>query len=451
MDFNVLILAAGEGTRMKSAIPKVLQPILGIPMLRYVLKTVESLKPVKSAIVLGNGKENVQKAVDLDGYTIVTQKERLGTGHAVLSADKELSSSPHPTVVLYGDNPFLQASTIKELVSAYYSGEFGASILTVRATDPAGYGRIIRDSNDNLSSIVEEKDADQKQRLINEVNAGSYCFNTRKLFEYLSDVKPHNKQKEIYLTDVIGIMVDSGHKIQPVMADNEMETMGIDSKNKLAAANALMRDKINSKFMEEGVTIQDPLSTWIQPDVEISRDTVILPNTLINGRTSIGEECIIGPNTLIEDARIGNRAKIQFAVVKESSIGSDTSLGPFCYLRNQAVINDSAKVGTFVEIKKSSIGKKSKVPHLSYMGDAEVGEDVNIGAGSITCNYNGKTKHKTKIGDNAFIGSDTLFVAPVNVGEGAVTGAGSVVKKDVDVKEVVAGMPARKIRKREDE
>lgn len=446
MKFNLLILAAGEGTRMRSKLIKVMHPVLGKPMLAYVLRTAAALEPSKVAIVTGKDSSVVNSLVGEFNFETVTQTERLGTGHAVMMARELFENSDEPLVVVYGDNPFLQAKTIAELVNVYYETQSFASVLTVQAQDPHGYGRILKDSSGNILEIKEEKDCNDEERKITEVNSGCYCFNSQELFKALDQVRPNNIQNEIYLTDVIGIMVKNGQKVAPIKIYDEWQTLGVDSRQKLAQANAILRDRINERLMAEGVSIIDPQNTWIESDATIGPDTTIYPGTYIKGATVIGADCQVGPNTIIENSKIGNGCVIQIAVIKDSEILDKANLGPFCYLRGGAVISDGAKVGTFVEIKNSLVGPQSKVPHLSYMGDAEIGKNVNIGAGSITCNYDGSKKSKTIIGDDSFIGSDTLFIAPVEVGKNATTGAGSVVRQDVADNEVVAGVPARKIK-----
>lgn len=448
MNLNLLILAAGEGTRMKSSISKVMHPVLGKPMLSYVLETARTISPSKTAVVIGRGSDIVKKLIENYGFKAILQRERRGTGHAVSMAEDTFGKLEEPLVVVYGDNPFLQPQTIKKLVDEFNKNKASASVLTIEPEDLHGYGRIIRNKTGGIEAIVEEKDCSFSQKSIKEVNAGSYCFAAKELFGALKEVKSHNKQNEFYLTDVIGIMVNKGLKVVPVKISEEWQIIGVDSRKKLAFANRILKQKINDKWMEEGVTIIDPETTWIESAVTIGKDTVILPGTFLKGNTIIGEFCQLGPNCVLEDTTVERNSKIEFAVIKESHIGENAKIGPFCYIRNETVVENGVKIGTFVEMKKSRVGKNSKVPHLSYIGDAEIGENVNIGAGSITCNYDGTKKNKTYVGDNAFIGSDTLFIAPVKVGKGAVTGAGSVVRKDVENNEVVVGMPARRIRKK---
>lgn len=447
---TILILAAGEGSRMKSKTPKVLQPIMGKPMLSYVLETAESLKPAEIVVVVGHGQEKVVKVLDGGKFKTAVQSEQVGTGHAVLCADGMLKNNNGPLVVLYGDNPFIQATTLERLVRAFSENDAAASLLTVDTMDPKGYGRIIKDKEGMITKIVEEKDANEDQKKIKEVNAGSYCFDTAELFRILETLEPNNRQKEIYLTDVIEKIVLQNKKVAPVKAEFEWETLGVDSREKLARANAILRSQINSRIMSQGVTIVDPDTTWIDNDVKIGNDTTILPFTFIYGETEIGEDCRIGPSVTIENSSIGNGSQVIYSTIKNSEIKDNVNIGPFSSVREGAFADNDVRIGSFVEIKKSKIGNKSKVPHLSYIGDAEIGNGVNVGAGSITCNYDGVKKNKTTIEDGAFIGSDTLFVAPVKIGKGAVTGAGSVVKKDVVAEEIVAGVPARRLKKKDE-
>lgn len=448
MDFSILILAAGEGTRMKSKTPKVLQPVLNRPMISYLLDTSKLLDPKKIVIVVGHGQEKVKDVIGNHKVEITIQEKQRGTGDAVLSAKNNFREMSHPVVVLYGDSPFIKKETIERLVDNYTSEKSAISILTINVSDPTGYGRIVRSGDGRINRIIEEKDANVEQKEIKEVNTGCYCFEPNLLFGTLETLKPNNNQKEIYLTDVIEKAILANKKVVSIQTNDEMEIYGIDSRQKLARANAMMRDKINNSLMDDGITIIDPDTTWIGDDVKIGNDTTIMPNTFIREGTQIGADCEIGPNVIIKNSKIGKGCSVVNAVIIESIIEDDVSIGPFSYLRKGTYVKNNSKVGTFVETKNATINSNSKVPHLSYMGDVEIGENVNIGAGSITCNYDGVSKNKTVIEDGAFIGSDTLFVAPVKIGKGAVTGAGSVVRKDVSPKEVVAGVPAKHIKEK---
>ncbi|HZD59937.1 MAG TPA: bifunctional UDP-N-acetylglucosamine diphosphorylase/glucosamine-1-phosphate N-acetyltransferase GlmU [Anaerolineae bacterium] len=429
MSLGVIVLAAGEGTRMKSSRPKVLHAICGKPMIHFVLESIGTLHPEEIVVVIGHKADEVRQAID--GVEFAFQEEQLGTGHAVLTAEDLFAAFDGTIAVISGDTPLVKAKTFSDLVSIHESSGAAASILTARVKDPTGYGRIIRDSDGVVAAIVEEKDATVEQRKIDEVNSGIYCFDKKKLFEALRQVDSNNEQREYYLTDVIKILTNRGEKIMASIADEPDEIMGVNSRIQLAGADKVMRRTINERFMLNGVTIIDPDMTFISPDATIGRDTVIYPMTFIDGKTSIGEGCIIGPSSRLIDCAIGNGVIIENSVVRESTIEDGASLGPFCHIRPGTLVRAGAKVGGFVEVKNSDIGAGSKVPHLSYIGDAQIGDYVNIGAGTITCNYDGTNKYRTIIEDGAFIGSDTMLVAPVRIGEGAFTGAGSVISKDV--------------------
>ncbi len=429
MDLAVVVLAAGEGTRMKSSLPKVLHKICGRPIISYIINAVQNLNPVKLIIVVGHQKEKVMENLD-DGIEVVAQESQLGTGHAVLVVEQYLSDYEGSVLVLSGDSPLIKSETLLELVRLRENSMATAAILTAKLKDPGGYGRIIRHGNE-IIRIVEEKDATVDEVKNDEVNSGIYCFDNVKLFDFLKDVKNENQQKEYYLTDVIGVIKDNGEKVVSMMVEDEDEILGINSRRQQAKVDEIMRKRINYRLMDEGVTFIDPDLSFVGPDVIVGKDTVIYPLTFLEGKTSIGEGCEIGPSARLVNATIGKDVKIQNSVISESIVGDGASIGPFCSLRKGTEIKKRAKVGTFVEIKKSEVGVNSKVPHLSYIGDATIGDNVNIGAGSITCNYDGIEKHRTIIEDDVFIGSDTMLVAPLRVHKGAMTGAGSTITLDV--------------------
>lgn len=414
---------------MKSSRPKVLHAICGKPMVHFVLRSVGSLHPEKTVVVVGYKADEVIQAIG--GVEFAFQEEQLGTGHAVLMTEGLLTTFDGTVAVVSGDTPLVKAKALNDLVSVHESSGAAASILTARLKDPTGYGRIIRNPSGAVAAIIEEKDANIEQRKIDETNSGIYCFDKKKLFEALRQVGLDNEQKEYYLTDVIKILSDQGEKIMASTADKPEEIMGINSRVQLAEADKVMRRMINEELMLNGVTIIDPDMTFISPDAIIGRDTVIYPMTFIDGETSIGGDCIIGPSSHLIDCSIGNRVTIKSSIVRESVVEDNVDLGPYCHIRPGTIVKNGAKVGGFVEVKNSEIGVGSKIPHLSYIGDAQIGDCVNIGAGTITCNYDGINKYKTIVEDGAFIGSDTMLVAPVRIGEGAFTGAGSVISKDV--------------------
>lgn len=429
-EVQAVILAAGKGTRMKSAQPKVLHRILGKPMVEYVVDSCLEAGADQPILVIGHGNEAVREAMG-DRVRYVLQEQQLGTGHALLQTENELKGFSGDILVVCGDTPLLRGKTLTGLLEFHRSQGASATVLTTIMPNPAGYGRIVRDSAGSLVKIVEDKDASEAEKTIREINTGTYCFSGDRLLAALRQVTPNNAQGEYYLTDVLGILKKEGMRVEAYTTADSAETMGINDRAQLAAAAALIRERINREWMLAGVTLEDPDTTYIDAGVTIGPDTVICPNTHLQGRTQIGRDCIIGPNTRIADSKVEEETQIQFAVVLESQISRNCTIGPFAYLRPGTVLEPQVKVGDFVEIKKSRIGTKSKVPHLSYVGDADVGSGVNIGCGTITCNYDGVNKHPTVIRDSAFIGSNTNLVAPVEVGEGAVIAAGSTITSDV--------------------
>jgi len=425
-----IVLAAGEGTRMKSAFPKVLHQLCDRPMLAYVLDTVTALAMDRTLVVLGFGADQVRASIDA-GLDSVVQKEQLGTGHAVMTAVPALRNGEDEILVLPGDAPLITVDTLKRLLQAHRQGAAAATMLSAVLDDPTGYGRVMRDAGGELERVVEESDADDTARAIREVNTSIYVFAKKPLLRALERLERSNTQSEYYLTDVIQILAAAGERVLAAQTGDPLETMGINSRAQLAEAAALMRGRINRGWMDEGVTLEDPDMTYIGGLARIGRDTVIRPLTFIAGATVIGEGCLLGPACRIQDSRIGDGARVQESVLVECEIGENANVGPYASVRPGTVLGPGAKLGTFVEAKNTKVGRGSKVPHLSYMGDADIGENANVGAGSITCNYDGEKKYRTVIEDEAFIGSDTMLVAPVKIGRGAVTGAGSAITKDV--------------------
>jgi len=425
-----VILAAGKGTRMKSQLPKVMHKVCGKPMLSYVIEAASEAGSQKNVVVVGHGSETVKEAIGSE-VEWVYQEQQLGTGHAVMQAEPLLSDFDGEILVLCGDTPLITPDTLKRLLRTHQQSGYAVTVLTSLMDDPTGYGRIIRDVSGHVQQIVEHRDASPDQLSINEINSGIYCFEAQALFSGLKHISPANAQGEYYLTDVLSFVKKEGYKIGAVIAENPSEIMGINNRVQLARAEKLMRRLIVEKLMMDGVTVLDPETTYIDAGVIVGQDTVILPNTIIEGRCRLGQNCCIGPNSRLKDVETGDFATIQNSVIIESTIGNDVTIGPFSYLRPGTVLKDKVKVGDFVEIKKSFVGYGSKVPHLSYIGDAQIGAKVNVGAGTITCNYDGVNKWQTVICDNAFIGSNTNLVAPVEVGEGAVIGAGSTITKNV--------------------
>jgi bifunctional UDP-N-acetylglucosamine pyrophosphorylase/glucosamine-1-phosphate N-acetyltransferase len=429
MSAIALILAAGEGTRMKSDRPKVAHEILGVPMVRWVVDAAREAGCERAVAVTGHRAEQVEALLsDID---CVRQGQQLGTGHAVMCAQEALGDFSGSLVVLSGDTPLLRASTISGLVAMRESAGVVLTLLTAHLSDPTGYGRIVRDRDGNVARIVEEKDCTPEQRAITEVNTGTYCFDSRVLFAHLDRITTENAQGEYYLTDMVSIFIAEGLTVSATLTDDPLETLGVNSRVQLADAAKIMQRRINREHLLSGVTMIDPDLVWIGPDVCLGRDVELLPMTFLMGTTTVGDRAVIGPNTRLTDANVAEDSRIDASVVVSAVVGPRVSVGPVAYLRAGTVLEADSKAGSCVEIKQSTVGEGSKVPHLSYIGDATIGANVNIGAGSITCNYDGFTKHPTTIGDGAFVGSDTMLIAPVTVGEGAVTAAGSTIAHDV--------------------
>ncbi len=439
----VLVLAAGEGTRMRSKLPKVLHPILGRPILGHVINAAWQLEPNKILVVTGSGREQVETWLSENQPAVlkVEQTPRNGTGHAVriaLASQSAKSDSDH-VMVLYGDTPLLTGAALRVLWQAHIDSNAAATILTAKVADAFGYGRIIRDKSSAVVGIVEEKDATDEQKAITEINSGIYVFNRKLLEEALGKITTNNAQGEEYLTDVIKILHEAGKSVIGVAVADQSEILGINDRKQLAACTEILRDRINEVWMREGVTIVDPATTWIESDVVIARDVVIEPSTYLQGKTAIGEDAHIGPDVTLIDCTVDEGATITRTYANDAHIGVRAQVGPFSYLRPGSELHKSAKVGAYVEVKNAIIGAGSKVPHLSYVGDATIGEGSNIGAATIFVNYDGVKKHHTVVGDAVRIGSDTMLVAPVNVGDGAYTAAGSVITEDVPAGSMAVG------------
>jgi bifunctional UDP-N-acetylglucosamine pyrophosphorylase/glucosamine-1-phosphate N-acetyltransferase len=448
-----LVLAAGESKRFRTATPKVLHDLCGRPLLAHVLDAVAAAKPGSTVVVTGRDADRVEAAALTMTKTppaFARQPKLLGTAEAARVGLEAVDAATRDVLVVQGDTPLLEPKTLRRLVARHRRTKAAATLLTARLDDPAGYGRIVRAAGGQVLRIVEHADAGRTERAIDEVNAGVYVFDAGALRSALTRVERGNKQKELYLTDVIEILREKGERIEAVVASDATETMGVNSRAQLADVAAIMRARTNRKHMDAGVTIVDPAQTSIEPTVRIGQDTVIHPQTYLTGATRIGARCVIGPVARVHDSTIGGEATVRLSELNGATVGERATVGPFAYLRPGAVLKKGAKVGTFVEVKGSVIGEGSKVPHLSYVGDATIGKDVNVGAATVTVNYDGetRTKSRTTIGDGAKIGSDTMLVAPVKVGKGAVTGAGSVVTRDVPANTVVYGNPARPARKR---
>lgn len=425
-----IILAAGQGTRMKSKLYKVLHPLLGKPMLRYVL---EALKP--SAVdtlvtVVGHGAEAVSSALG-DESEFVLQEEQLGTAHAVMQAEKLLGNKSGTTIVVCGDTPLITEETYNKLFEYHENTQAKATILTTNMIDPTGYGRVIRNQTGDVERIVEHKDATAEELTVTEINTGTYCFDNEFLFAALKQVNNDNAQQEYYLPDVIEILKQQGEKVVAYVTADAEETIGINNRVALAEAEQIMKRRINEHHLLQGVSMMDPEQTYIGPDVTIEQDVMIYPGTVILGKSHISADAIIGPHTEIVDSIVGQATTIRQSTVNSSKIGSHADIGPYAHIRPDSDVGNAVKVGNFVEIKNTTIGEATKVPHHSYIGDASLGEGINIGCGTITVNFDGKKKHKTTIKDHSFIGCNSNLVAPVTVGEGAYVAAGSTITNDV--------------------
>ncbi|MGL4425435.1 MAG: bifunctional UDP-N-acetylglucosamine diphosphorylase/glucosamine-1-phosphate N-acetyltransferase GlmU [Cetobacterium sp.] len=428
MSLKTLILAAGKGTRMKSELPKVLHKVCGVPMVQKIVETCSKIGSIENILILGHKKEEVLKILQDSDY--VVQSEQLGTGHAVKQAKEKLRDFDGTVMVLCGDTPLLKEETLKNLYNYHKTAGAVTTVLTSIYQNPFGYGRILKQDG-SVIGIIEEKDATKDIKAIKEVNAGVYCFEAKELLVALEKIDNKNQNGEYYLTDVISINVKDGKKVEAFLLEDNDEILGINSKIELEKANKIMRNRINHKHMENGVILIDADNTYIEESVVIGQDTTIYPGALIQGDTEIGQNCEILGNTRIIDCKIADEVRIESSVLEESIVENKVTIGPFAHIRPKSHLKEEVHIGNFVEVKKSVLEKGVKAGHLTYLGDATVGEKTNIGAGTITCNYDGKNKFKTTIGKNAFIGSDTMLVAPVNIGENALVGAGSVITKDV--------------------
>jgi len=431
---KIIVLAAGKGKRMLSSTPKVMHNILDKPMLYYVLKQAYLLNPSCVYVVTGFGSEQIELFLQ-DSFPKaipVFQNQQLGTGHAVNMVKKYLDDSWEEVLVLTGDSPLIQAKTLENLYENQKEGDYSCTILTSVMESPQGYGRIIKDDCGNVVKIIEESDASLQEKKIKEINSSIYCFKSKDLFDYLKRIKPENSQKEFYLTDIVEEMIKDNRRVSTVIADNYLDILGVNDRLALSNAAKIMQRRINENLMlAGGVTITDIDSAYISDDSIISKDTTILPNTFVYGKTVIESECIIGPSVQLYDCHIGKGTRINSAVLIEANIGNNNNIGPFSYVRPGTITDNTVKIGGFCEVKNSQIGKNSKIPHLTYIGDTEMGDNVNIGASSVTCNYDGFRKNKTIIGNNVFIGSDTMMVPPVKIGNGAIVAAGSVITENV--------------------
>jgi len=450
MKVRVVLLAAGKGTRMKSRLPKLLHHLSGKPMILHSLESAEQVTKDLPVIVVGHGAEAVRETAG-PRAEFVEQAEQLGTGHALLQTQRTLKDNADLILVSNADLPLLSSDTLKKLLEKQKENKGPFTMLTLVQKEARGFGRVKRDSSGDPVAIIEEAEASETDLTIDELNVGAYCFRSDWLWPALKKLKPSAKKKEYYLTDLLEIAANEGVHVETTDLEDPAEAIGINNREHLAEAEAALRKRINQHWMLAGVTLIDPSSTYIDSGVMIGQDTVILPNSMIMGTTTIGEDCIVGPNTVIRSSKVGNACRIEAAVVELAVIENDVDIGPYAHLRKGAKLGEGVHMGNFGEIKNSTLAAGVKMGHFSYIGDATIGPNVNIGAGTITANYDGEKKNPTVIESDVFIGSDTMLVAPLHIGKGARTGAGSVVTKDVPPYTVVVGVPARAIRKLKEE
>jgi bifunctional UDP-N-acetylglucosamine pyrophosphorylase / glucosamine-1-phosphate N-acetyltransferase len=438
-----VVLAAGKGTRMKSNRAKVLHTLCGVPMVNYVIVALKSLAPERLLVVVGHQADVVRGVLPEEAETVL-QREQLGTGDAVRVALEALEGEEEGVLlVVNGDGPLISDRTLEELVERHRSAGVGATVLVAELEDPRGLGRVVEDAG--VVRIVEERDATEEERAIGLVNLGLYAFDLSEIRDAIGKVNADNGQGELYLTDVLEIIGRRSRAVTYRLKDLEEANL-VNDRSQLARAEEILRRRILDAHMREGVTVRDPVSTHIEASVEIGRDTVILPGSFLRGATKIGSDCVIGPSADLLDTVVGDGARVEHSVGRGAEVGEGATVGPYAFLRPGTVLGPDAKVGAYCEVKNTRVGRGSKVPHLSYVGDAEIGEDANLGAGTITANYDGVNKHRTTIGDGAFTGVNTNLIAPVTIGDGAYLGAGSVVNKDIPPGKLAVGMPARVIR-----
>lgn len=454
-NLKAVILAAGEGTRMRSKKPKVLHEILNKTMIDYVIDTAKGCGAQEVCVVVGHKAEAVKTGIKKDGVTFALQAEQKGTGHAVMMAG-DFIERDQDILILYGDTPLIQGDTLAKLVEKHRQEDLGATVVSAVVENAEGYGRIIRGSEGAFLKIVEHKDASIEERCIKEINTGIYIFKGAELMNSLAKLDNHNVQGEYYLPDCLELILKAGGKVGAVIAQDEKEFFGVNSRVQLAEATKIMKDRINRFHMENGVTLVDPENTYIDAEVKIGMDTVIFPGCVLEGKTEIGEDCKIGPNSRLTDMLLGKGVTFQSSTGIESQIGENTTVGPFAYIRPNCKIGNNVKVGDFVEVKNSTVGDGTKIPHLAYIGDTDAGKKVNFGCGSIMVNYDGEKKHRTVVEDNVFVGCNVNLVAPVTIKGGAYIAAGSTITRDVpeDVlavararQQVIQGWKSKKMKK----
>lgn len=445
MTISAVLLAAGKGTRMHSSLPKMLHPLGGKAMLLHSLNTLSPLTDDLPVVVVGHEADEI-KAMIGERAQFVLQAEQLGTGHAVMQAEERLKGNSSLVLVAYGDMPLVRAESFQALIDLQQANDGPLSMLSIVVDNPRGFGRVLRNAAGDVTAIVEEADCTAEQREIRELNVGVYCMDATWLWSALPRIELSAKG-EYYLTDLVAIASGDGGRVQAIVLEDAREAIGINNRVHLAEAEAILRERINTRWMEAGVTIKDPSTTYIDAEASIGQDTLIEPNTHISGTTSIGAHCTIGPNTFIHDSQIGDHCTLFASMVEQARLEDHVDIGPYAHLRKGAHLAAGVHMGNFGEVKNAYLGPGVKMGHFSYIGDATIHDNVNIGAGTITANYDGVNKNHTEIGEDAFIGSDTMLVAPLKIGARARTGAGSVVTKDVPEDTVVVGIPARAVRK----
>jgi bifunctional UDP-N-acetylglucosamine pyrophosphorylase / glucosamine-1-phosphate N-acetyltransferase len=428
----LLILAAGKGTRLKSSLPKVLHLLAGKPLIDYVLEASIPLHPTQTLIVIGHESETIKSQLADRSFSFIEQVPQQGTGQAVQLAVPQLRKHHGSVLILSGDVPLISASTLKRLIAVHQDNRDSLTLLSTLPEDPTGYGRVIRNSQGNVEKIIEEKDASPEERQVREINTGIYCFETVDLCDVISQLSSNNSQKEYYLTDCVGLLKEKNKTVGAVVCEDSTEVLGVNTRIDLARLERIVRERKLRQLMLEGVTIVDPDSTFVAPDVQVGRDTILYPNVFLEKGSTIGSGCQIYPNVRISHSVLeDNVLVLDCSVISESHVGDHAQIGPFAHLRPHSKIGKKARIGNFVEIKESEIGEGSKASHLSYLGDAQIGRGVNIGAGTITCNYDGVSKHRTVIEDRVFVGSDSQLIAPVTIHQGAYIAAGSSIDQEV--------------------
>ncbi|MBG0784348.1 MAG: bifunctional UDP-N-acetylglucosamine diphosphorylase/glucosamine-1-phosphate N-acetyltransferase GlmU [Anaerolineaceae bacterium] len=447
MTIASIILAAGKGTRMRSKLPKVLHTLAGKPMVWHALEAVQGLTDLPPVLVVGYKAEAIREAMGAS-CQYVLQGEQLGTGHAVACCRPLLEGRADTVLVTFGDMPLLRKESLEKLIRMHQQTNSPVTMTSFIGDEARGFGRVVRNERGEVVAIVEQVDATPEQLAIREYNVSAYCFSAGWLWDILDKI-PVSPKGEYYLTDVIGLAVAEGYAVQSLVLDDPAEAIGINSRVHLAAAEKILRRRINTHWMVEGVTLIDPETTYIEAGVTIGGDTVIQPNTHLYGATVIGEDCEIGPDTTVRDTTVGDRAHLISSTLEGAILEDDVTMGPYCHLRKGAHLANGVHMGNYGEVKDSYLGPQTKMGHFSYIGNAQIGSNVNIGAGTITCNYDGEKKNPTEIGDDVFIGSDTMLVAPVKIGDRAVTAAGAVVTRDVPPDTLVVGVPAKETRKLE--